>query len=439
MGRIGKSIVALAVLVILGSLLVPVVYVIGLAGRGRTVEREIARIKQSGEPVSTADLIGQRIPDHENAALVYAKCFESLPGWQGADRSRALRGWMRLDASPDDHRFWAEVRDALRGYSGVLALAEKAAAMPQCRYPAQSGASSAEASYLGGVRRLVRLVAVQASVDARDGRMDAAVRRIALAYRIADSLASERRLQSQLTRLSAIRSASDALVRAAAFNRISEDQARTLVDAIDSVDLNMAARYALEGNRVAGIRFYRDVCQGKTPIADAEHPGMSRAFKKMCSSTIGRIWLYSDQLFYLSEMRRNLQDAERPYRWLKSRNPNSLPKPPPYALFSNLLMTRIEAIAREVDRGRCDLAGSRVFLGVLAYRDRFGRYPETLDEMSRKLSWKTPEDPFSGRAFIYRREGRGFVLYSIGDDLQDSGGKQGFRMRPGDLVWRLEK
>ncbi len=34
----------------------------------------------------------------------------------------------------------------------------------------------------------------------------------------------------------------------------------------------------------------------------------------------------------------------------------------------------------------------------------------------------TPDDVFSGRPFVYRRKGDGFVLYSVGPNLGDDGG-----------------
>jgi len=44
-------------------------------------------------------------------------------------------------------------------------------------------------------------------------------------------------------------------------------------------------------------------------------------------------------------------------------------------------------------------------------------------------------------AVIYRREGDGFVLYSIGANLRDDGGKppkRGSGSDSGDMVWRVE-
>jgi len=73
MGRWGKFIVVSAVLVILGSLLVPLVFVVRYGGKSGSVRKEISRIESEGLPVSAADLAGRRIPDTDNAAVVYGK------------------------------------------------------------------------------------------------------------------------------------------------------------------------------------------------------------------------------------------------------------------------------------------------------------------------------------------------------------------------------
>lgn len=435
MGRIGKTIVTLAILVIAGSLLVPVVYFARLVGRGRTVEREIDLIRQRGEPVSREDLLGKPIPDSENAAIIYAKCFEAIPqssNWYGG-------GFGRQDRQNEDAEYWDGVRARLRHYSNALALAEKAAAMPKCKYPPEpERAKRSMMTGSRGVRTVARAAAAKAQLEARDGRPDGALRYLKLAYRVADSLAHERDNLRQRIRLSAIVSASRAFSASASFVRFSEEQAGELAAVIDSVDLSNAARYSLQGHRVMGLTIYDSVSKGEVPVMEAENASMNKAFKRMCSSLPGRTWLYSDQLYYLKEMKRHIDDADLPYRIVHANASRPRPEPPRYVLFATLLLMRTDELSREVDRAKAGLAGSRIMLGIMAYRDRFGSYPPSLDVLRERLHWSTPEDPFSGKSFGYRREGRGFVLYSIGDDLRDNGGHHEDSTNP-DMTWVLDR
>lgn len=56
------------------------------------------------------------------------------------------------------------------------------------------------------------------------------------------------------------------------------------------------------------------------------------------------------------------------------------------------------------------------------------------------LGWKIPEDPFSGKDFIYKRQEKGFILYSIGRNMKDDGGKESPNSDPDryDMVWRMD-
>ncbi|MCB1128480.1 MAG: hypothetical protein KDM81_18435, partial [Verrucomicrobiae bacterium] len=70
------------------------------------------------------------------------------------------------------------------------------------------------------------------------------------------------------------------------------------------------------------------------------------------------------------------------------------------------------------------------------------RYPETLDELVPGFLPKPPVDPANGGPLKYRREAPDrFVLYSVGVNGQDDGGRitaSGYsgRTEPGDSVWR---
>ena len=56
------------------------------------------------------------------------------------------------------------------------------------------------------------------------------------------------------------------------------------------------------------------------------------------------------------------------------------------------------------------------------YRIKHGAYPEKLDALVPEFIDKLPTDPFSGREYVYRKEGKGFILYSLGVNMTDDGG-----------------
>lgn len=58
---------------------------------------------------------------------------------------------------------------------------------------------------------------------------------------------------------------------------------------------------------------------------------------------------------------------------------------------------------------------------VRAYRLRHGSYPATLTEAGVA---DLNRDPFTGGAFVYKATEEGFLLYSVGEDGVDDGGKR---------------
>ncbi len=68
---------------------------------------------------------------------------------------------------------------------------------------------------------------------------------------------------------------------------------------------------------------------------------------------------------------------------------------------------------------------AQVALALAAYRADHGRYPEKLDALRPKYLNDFPLDPFSGKPFRFRCDGKDYTLYSVGPDGRDDGGRSG--------------
>ncbi|MGQ9520638.1 MAG: hypothetical protein ACUVTP_11225 [Candidatus Fervidibacter sp.] len=69
------------------------------------------------------------------------------------------------------------------------------------------------------------------------------------------------------------------------------------------------------------------------------------------------------------------------------------------------------------------------------YKQEHGRCPETLQALVPKYLPTVPVDPFDGKVLRYQRIGKGFKVWSIGEDLEDDGGTRW----AGDIVWKAVK
>jgi len=71
---------------------------------------------------------------------------------------------------------------------------------------------------------------------------------------------------------------------------------------------------------------------------------------------------------------------------------------------------------------------TRLGVTLERYQTDHGAYPATLDALRDRFPEGLPVDPFSGGPYRYTSDGQSFQLYSIGRNLEDSGGS-------GHIVW----
>jgi hypothetical protein len=88
-----------------------------------------------------------------------------------------------------------------------------------------------------------------------------------------------------------------------------------------------------------------------------------------------------------------------------------------------LLLPAFDKVQSAADRFEQAERNLHLAFLLAAYRQDHGRYPEKLGELSPKYLVKIPGDLFSGKPLIYRLEGTGFLLYSVGENGIDDGGR----------------
>jgi hypothetical protein len=80
-------------------------------------------------------------------------------------------------------------------------------------------------------------------------------------------------------------------------------------------------------------------------------------------------------------------------------------------------------VAPTYHRDRADLRCAMVMLAVERYRRVNNHWPEAMTDLIPAYLAKIPLDPFDGAPLRYRRLDDGVVIYSVGPDGTDNGGK----------------
>jgi hypothetical protein len=148
-------------------------------------------------------------------------------------------------------------------------------------------------------------------------------------------------------------------------------------------------------------------------------------------------------------MQKNIEACKYTHREAKAKglipDPNQVPS---YAIFTRLMCPVFTRVSISRDCATAEIRGSRLSLGLNVYRKKFGSYPAKLAELKKLPVWKLQfTDPLSGKDFIYHRKGDGFILYSVGENMKDDGGKPAkspssqrlSRNAAVDIVWEMKR
>ncbi len=88
---------------------------------------------------------------------------------------------------------------------------------------------------------------------------------------------------------------------------------------------------------------------------------------------------------------------------------------------------------------------ARTGLACRLHKSRTGQYPEKLETLVPGILSEVPIDPFTGKPFVYRREGEGFIVYSLGSNEKDDGGRSTYMItqmvmeKDDDWSWKEDR
>ncbi len=109
-----------------------------------------------------------------------------------------------------------------------------------------------------------------------------------------------------------------------------------------------------------------------------------------------------------------------------------------------MMIGSAEAAFMKTAKAEAIALASRAGLACRLYKSRTGHYP-ALDELVPELLTEVPVDPFTGNPLVYRREGEGFIVYSLGSNQKDDGGRSTYMITQlvmpadDDWSWKEEK
>jgi len=138
-----------------------------------------------------------------------------------------------------------------------------------------------------------------------------------------------------------------------------------------------------------------------------------------------------NETFVMNRMLRELfrlqtecvEASKAPPEELLSRLQEIKAKAPKLDPFSSLWLPTYEKFVRVFLRNQARLRCSYVAFAVERFRRSHGRWPDSLAALVPEFLKELPADPYTGLPLRFRRLADGVVIYSVGPDEKDDGGK----------------
>jgi len=209
----------------------------------------------------------------------------------------------------------------------------------------------------------------------------------------------------------------------------SPSAAREFADRLAAIDNTSASIFAVKGELgLFGLPFFERLRSGEISLQEISTGTAgtveSRKRIRLLASLGGwlrRPLLNANERLYLRYTGDHVRAFELPWpdsQQTVDRIDNSLPHARPWSFVAEYITPVLGRAIWSRDRATASLRAAAIALSLKAYYADHGAYPDSLSALEAD-GWTLPADPFGGGPYHYRREGDGFVVWSIGPDVDD--------------------
>jgi hypothetical protein len=393
-------------------------------------------IRAEGYPATCAELDAwYTIPESaENAADIFIDSFSHFDKWEEDQKQKLLpvvgRAELPARTEPLTEETKALVAQYLADNQNALELLHKGAAIEHSRYPIDlSKGFEALMPDLSNIRVGAKLLQLEAILHAENAEPQPAARSIKSTFGLGRSLDKEPVLISYLVRIAcqglAVSTLEHVINRTEFTDEQLVDLSQTLVNAEDPC----AVIRAFAGERCAGASFFkmpaaqipRVTDGGSSPLAVAAY-GLYK-FSGLADMDAS---IYLDLMNdYMKAIQLPPQQRQEAADAVGAR----LEKTSKIHVLLHIFMPALTRVTTLDVRSIAQLHTARTGLAIERYRLATGKLPDTLADLMPTYLDAVPKDPFDGEDLKYKKLETGFVVYSIGEDGNDDGGKEKSRKR----------
>jgi hypothetical protein len=424
------------------------------------VRRLKAAARERGEPLTAAAVAASylAVPDTENAAValmalwekedpVFWKAFRAgqrpLPDhaqreFDPALPYRGVEAKAFLPRAPLDPDTRKAAEEWTASHQAHLAAVREALRRPRCRFPlALEQNFAAPTPHLPEIKSEVINFQIEALLAMERGEIDQAIGALTNSVRLAQLLADEPTLLSQLVRISCLNLGlgnGERLLCRQALSPAQLEQVRALFESMQTGDALKRAficERALAMNVFdAPLQAFADPVPGVWETKrDSEYEAKSFRSGMGLMRNLGLLGRDQRLLLetYETAIRLAGDDSPKAVQETEEAFSSAVEQARgfPQRVFSGLLLSGLERVrsrfAALEARRRAGLAAVAIERSRLAHQ---GAVPGKLEALVPQFLSAMPIDPFDGQPLRYRPLPRGYLVYSVGADRQDDGGRE---------------
>ena len=357
-------------------------------------------------------------PPGENAADLYLEAFEYFVEWNEEDE-RLLPIFGDVHIPPGqcmDEPTLQLVSQFLDDNHDALILLHRAALFPQCRYPIESDDKIYSIDHYRGIRQSINLLALESLYYANTQRFDLAAQTLLDSFSLANSLKQEPLLTSWLTR-----TACDGFLNISILENIMnlDSLPKYYLTEIKKTLRNINYDYELKRAMAGGYAF------------DFKEELRSWEKTSYKLSKLDLLWYKISgryerkQLVYFNKLQDCIEALEHPisYRIRIAASikdwPNRLSDR--VSIFQNIINSTVYVF---IINAKYETVRRIVItaLAVEQYRLDHNKLPVFLHRLVPEYLKSVIKDPYDGQDLRYNKLEKGYVVYSVGEDLTDNDG-----------------
>lgn len=397
----------------------------------------ISDLKAAGIPTTLHEIIPPPVPDAENAALIYEKAWTEL-----GDLPKDICDVARALSEIPPKRWPASDRKALseflRSKADAVGLTKRAANTSKCRFPLDYQAGlQMELPHQSHMISLTKLMRLDATDRVGRGDFEGASESALAGMRVSRHSRTDAVLVSNIAGIACYAISTDALDTVLRLGEPTPGQLQSTLSGLEREAPETDMTRALAADMGVMCDIY-DRFRTGAPIA-------GRPWKEEEGPPVWwlRLLLARDETLYLESMAGFLRLADKPY--FESRDDalaieSRIERAPEWRIFLAKIVTpRGSDLFAAASRAEAQYQVLRLAVALMIYDKMHGCFPVRLDQLAPEIIPRTPSDPFSGKAYVYRREGKGFVVYSLDRNMKDDGGvsSRDVGKDKGDLVFKF--